>query len=139
MDFGIARVLGTEHFTQGGYMMGTPAYMAPEQVLGRDIDGRADLYAVGVVLYRLLSGQLPFNADTAIAMVQKQVSDAPTPIREVPPDLPPWCARSSIARSPSRPPTASRPPRSSAPRCLRRCSRRHWARCRRWRRRHRPG
>ena len=56
MDFGIARVLGTEHFTHGGYMMGTPAYMAPEQVLGREIDGRADLYSVGVVLYRLLIG-----------------------------------------------------------------------------------
>ena len=84
MDFGIARVLGTEHFTQGGYMMGTPAYMAPEQVLGGDIDGRADLYAVGVVLYRLLSGQLPFSADTAIAMVQKQVNDSPIPITPVP-------------------------------------------------------
>ena len=93
MDFGIARVLGTEHFTQGGYMMGTPAYMAPEQVLGGEIDGRADLYAVGVVLYRLLSGQLPFSADTAIAMVQKQVNEPPTPITQFQPDLPLWCAR----------------------------------------------
>ena len=93
MDFGIARVLGTEHYTQGGYMMGTPAYMAPEQVLGGEIDGRADLYAVGVVLYRLLSGQLPFSADTAIAMVQKQVNEPPTPITQFQPDLPLWCAR----------------------------------------------
>ena len=103
MDFGIARVLGTEHFTQGGYMMGTPAYMAPEQVLGGDIDGRADLYAVGVVLYRLLSGQLPFSADTAIAMVQKQVNDSPIPIAQFQPDLPPWCARvltRALAKSP---------------------------------------
>ena len=84
MDFGIARVLGTEHFTHGGYMMGTPAYMAPEQVLGREIDGRADLYSVGVVLYRLLSSRLPFNADTAISMVQMQISEAPTPIATVP-------------------------------------------------------
>ena len=83
MDFGIARVLGTEHFTHGGYMMGTPAYMAPEQVLGREIDGRADLYSVGVVLYRLLSGRLPFNADTAISMVQMQISEPPTPISDV--------------------------------------------------------
>ena len=83
MDFGIARVLGTEHFTHGGYMMGTPAYMAPEQVMGRDVDARADLYAIGVVVYRLLSGQLPFEADTAIAMVQKQISDPPTPISHV--------------------------------------------------------
>jgi eukaryotic-like serine/threonine-protein kinase len=92
MDFGIARVLGTEHYTQSGYMMGTPAYMAPEQVLGRDVDGRADLYAIGVVLYRLLAAQLPFEADTAIAMVQKQLSDAPTPVARIRPDLPEWCS-----------------------------------------------
>jgi serine/threonine-protein kinase len=92
MDFGIARVLGTEHYTQGGYMMGTPAYMAPEQVLGREVDGRADLYAVGVVLYRLLAAQLPFEADTAIAMVQKQLSDLPTPVASIRPGLPDWCS-----------------------------------------------
>jgi eukaryotic-like serine/threonine-protein kinase len=91
MDFGIARVLGTEHFTHGGYMMGTPAYMAPEQVMGTEIDARADLYAVGVVFYRLLSAQLPFDADTAIAMVQKQISSEPTPIKTFCPDLPDWC------------------------------------------------
>jgi serine/threonine-protein kinase len=103
MDFGIARVLGTEHFTQGGYMMGTPAYMAPEQVLGGEVDGRADLYAVGVVLYRLLSGQLPFSADTAIAMVQKQVNEAPTPISAFQPGLPHWCGEilaRALAKSP---------------------------------------
>ena len=85
-------------------MMGTPAYMAPEQVLGGEIDGRADLYAVGVVLYRLLSGQLPFSADTAIAMVQKQVNESPTPITQFQPDLPPWCARvlsRALAKSPA--------------------------------------
>jgi eukaryotic-like serine/threonine-protein kinase len=104
MDFGIARVLGTEHFTHGGYMMGTPAYMAPEQVLGREIDGRADLYAVGVVLYRLLAGRLPFNADTAISMVQMQISEAPTPIVSFRPDLPEWCTAvidRALAKSPS--------------------------------------
>jgi serine/threonine protein kinase len=104
MDFGIARVLGTEHFTHGGYMMGTPAYMAPEQVLGRSIDGRADLYSVGVVLYRLLSGRLPFNADTAISMVQMQISEAPTPILTFRPDLPAWCVsilERALAKSPS--------------------------------------
>jgi serine/threonine protein kinase len=104
MDFGIARVLGTEHFTLGGYMMGTPAYMAPEQVLGREIDGRADLYSVGVVLYRLLSGQLPFKADTAISMVQMQISEAPTPITAFKPDLPVWCSaivERALAKSPA--------------------------------------
>ncbi len=104
MDFGIARVLGTEHFTHGGYMMGTPAYMAPEQVLGREIDGRADLYSVGVVLYRLLSSRLPFNADTAISMVQMQISEVPTPIATFRPDLPAWCTTivdRALAKSPS--------------------------------------
>ena len=104
MDFGIARVLGSEHFTHGGYMMGTPAYMAPEQVLGREIDGRADLYSVGVVLYRLLSGHLPFKADTAISMVQMQISEAPTPLAVFRPDLPEWCTAivdRALAKSPS--------------------------------------
>src|SRR5689334_1332103 len=80
MDFGIARMIGTERLTMDGYMMGTPAYMAPEQVMGEELDGRADLYAIGVVLYRLLTGNLPFNADTAIAMAQKQIKDPPTPL-----------------------------------------------------------
>jgi serine/threonine-protein kinase len=91
MDFGIARMIGTEHLTNDGFMMGTPAYMAPEQVMGQDVDGRADLYAVGVVLYRLLTGNLPFKADTAIAMVQKQIKDQPTPLRQFRAELPAWC------------------------------------------------
>jgi serine/threonine-protein kinase len=104
MDFGIARVLGTEHLTSDGLMMGTPAYMAPEQVLATDIDARADLYSIGVVLYRLLSGSLPFQADTAIAMAHKQVKDPPTPLRQHRAELPDWCetvlAR-ALAKSPA--------------------------------------
>jgi serine/threonine-protein kinase len=103
MDFGIARMLGGEHFTHAGYMMGTPAYMAPEQVLGHEIDGRADLYSVGVLFYRLLTRELPFQADTAIAMAQKQVAEAPTPLRTFRPNLPPWC-EAIIARSLSKGP-----------------------------------
>jgi serine/threonine-protein kinase len=91
MDFGIARVLGSEHFTMGGLMMGTPAFMSPEQVTGQPIDARADLYAIGVIFYRLVSGRLPFVADTAIAMAQKQISERPTPLDEVRDDLPAWC------------------------------------------------
>jgi serine/threonine-protein kinase len=103
MDFGIARMLGAEHFTHAGYMMGTPAYMAPEQVLGEAIDGRADIYSVGVVFYRLLSRQLPFQADTAISMAQKQVTEPPTPIRTFRPELPAWC-QSIIAKALSKAP-----------------------------------
>ena len=91
MDFGIARVLGAAHTTMDGFMMGTPAYMAPEQVLGQEVDPRADLYSVGVVFYRLLTGTLPFRSDTVIGMVQKQVSDQPTPARVHRADIPDWC------------------------------------------------
>jgi serine/threonine-protein kinase len=87
MDFGIARISGTEHLTNDGFMVGTPAYMSPEQVLGGEIDGRADLYAMGVVLYRLLTAQLPFKADSGIAMVHKQLNDPPTPVRQLRADL----------------------------------------------------
>lgn len=88
MDFGLARMAGTEHLTNDGYMVGTPAYMSPEQVLAHEIDGRADLYAMGVVLYRMLTGELPFKADSGIAMAQKQMYDQPTPVRQLRMELP---------------------------------------------------
>ena len=88
MDFGLARMAGTEHLTNDGYMVGTPAYMSPEQVLAHEIDGRADLYAMGVVLFRMLTGQLPFKADSGIAMAQKQMYDQPTPVRQLRTELP---------------------------------------------------
>ena len=90
MDFGIARVSGTERMTSDGFMVGTPAYMAPEQVRGEDVDGRTDLYAVGVIFYRLLTGKLPFKADTAVAMIQSQLNEQPTPARQVRAELPDW-------------------------------------------------
>jgi serine/threonine-protein kinase len=90
MDFGIARVTGGEQLTTAGFMMGTPAYMAPEQVLGGDIDARADLYAMGVVLYRLVSAKLPFSATTPFAMAQSQVNTPPTPVRISREGLPAW-------------------------------------------------
>ena len=90
MDFGIARVIGSEHLTTAGFMMGTPAYMAPEQVLGQDIDARADLYAMGVVLYRLATGKLPFKGATPFAMAHSQVQDPPTPVRLSREGLPAW-------------------------------------------------
>src|SRR5260370_20349746 len=85
-------------------MVGTPAYMPPEQVLGQDVDGRADLYSVGVMCYRLLTGTLPFKADTAIGMVQKQISDMPTPLRLHRDGLPDWCEgllQRAVAKSPA--------------------------------------
>ncbi len=85
-------------------MMGTPAYMAPEQVLGQEVDPRADLYSIGVVFYRLLTGVLPFRSDTVIGMVQKQVSDQPTPARVHRANLPDWCEvvlTRALAKSPA--------------------------------------
>src|SRR5262245_3008174 len=90
MDFGIARVSGSEHLTNAGFMMGTPAYMAPEQVRGGEVDARADLYAMGVVFYRLTTSKLPFKGDTAFSMVQSQVNDPPTPAISFRHDLPAW-------------------------------------------------
>jgi serine/threonine-protein kinase len=90
MDFGIARVAGTEHLTSAGFMMGTPAYMAPEQVLGQDIDARTDLFAMGVVLYYLTTAKLPFKGETPIQMAQSRIHDQPTPVHQVRPELPPW-------------------------------------------------
>jgi Protein kinase domain len=91
MDFGIARVLGAEQKTVDGRLMGTPAYMSPEQVLGEELDGRADLYSVGVLLYRLVTGALPFKADSALGMLQRQIRDEPTPLSAHRTGLPAWC------------------------------------------------
>ena len=91
MDFGIARVLGAEQKTVDFRLMGTPAYMSPEQVLGEEVDGRSDLYSVGVLFYRLLTGALPFSADTALGMLQRQIRDTPIPLCAHRGGLPDWC------------------------------------------------
>jgi serine/threonine-protein kinase len=91
MDFGIARVRAAEHMTVDGCTIGTRAYMPLEQVLGEEVDGRSDLYSVGVIFYRLLTGVLPFDADTPVAMLQKQAADTPTPLHVHRSGLPDWC------------------------------------------------
>ena len=104
MDFGVARVCGAEHMTMDGYVVGTPAYMAPEQVLAQEVDGRADLYSVGVVLYRLLTGALPFEADTPVGMLHQQIAELPTPLSQHRDDLPEWCetiVQRALAKSPA--------------------------------------
>ena len=90
MDFGIARVQGSEHLTSVGFMVGTPAYMSPEQVRGEEASPRMDLYSIAVVLYRMLTQHLPFQGDTAIAMIHSQLSNPPTPARQFRADLPDW-------------------------------------------------
>ena len=90
MDFGIARLEGSVNLTGAGAMLGTPAYMAPEQVLGHPVDARADLYAMGVVFFRLITAGLPFKGETPFDMAQSQVRDAPAKARDLRADLPLW-------------------------------------------------
>jgi serine/threonine-protein kinase len=104
MDFGVARVRGAEHVTMDGFVVGTPAYMAPEQVLAQEVDGRADLYSVGVVFYRLLTGTLPFTADTPAGLLHQQINDSPTRLSQHRKDLPEWCeaiVERALAKSPA--------------------------------------
>jgi serine/threonine protein kinase len=78
MDFGIARLAQrTSTLTQAGMVIGTPAYMAPEQLLAEEVDARSDLYGVGVVLYECLTGSLPFDAASPIALIAKVLHTAP--------------------------------------------------------------
>jgi serine/threonine-protein kinase len=75
-DFGIARA-GASEITQVGSVMGTPRYLSPEQAQGQDVTAVSDLYSVGVILYEALSGRVPFEADSAVAIAMKQVSHVP--------------------------------------------------------------
>ncbi len=88
-DFGIAKLLtDTQHLTISGQLIGTVAYMAPEQAISTTIDARADLYATGVVLYEMLTGQVPFEADTPLAMLMKHAYEPPPSPRSLNPGLP---------------------------------------------------
>jgi serine/threonine-protein kinase len=87
-DFGIAKLTSKQteknesfsrHLTTEGFVIGTPDYMSPEQARGEEIDGRSDLYSVGVVLYQLLVGRLPFAAETPLGVVLRHISDPPPP------------------------------------------------------------
>ena len=89
MDFGIARLLGrTQGMTQTGVVMGTPEYMAPEQLLGEDVDVRADIYAVGVVIYECLTGRTPHTADNTMQLISRVLEQTPVPPHELVPEVP---------------------------------------------------
>jgi hypothetical protein len=91
LDFGVAAIADADRLTTDGELLGSPAYMSPEQAMSKRLDGRSDLYSCGVVFYRLLTGQLPFKADKAVDLMQKQLSAAPTPASTYRRDLPSWC------------------------------------------------
>jgi len=93
-DFGIARVTDS-HKTRTGVILGTPSYMSPEQLSGKDLDGRADLFSLGVMFYQMVAGELPFKADS-MASLMFQIANEPHPdILQWRPDLPP-CIRIMI-------------------------------------------
>jgi serine/threonine protein kinase/tetratricopeptide (TPR) repeat protein len=77
MDFGIARSLSGKSMTGAGVMIGTPEYMSPEQVEGKDIDQRSDLYSLGVILYEMVTGRLPFIGETPLSVAHKHKYEAP--------------------------------------------------------------
>ena len=87
-DFGIAKIVTGPHYTTTGGMIGTPAYMSPEQALGEPGDERADIYSLGVILFQLCTGRLPFDADTALALVLKHVNEPVPSPSALNPDLP---------------------------------------------------
>ena len=89
MDFGIARVLGTSRTTREGLMVGTLEYIAPERVTGQEADARADLYSLGVVLYELISGRLPFDNTSEFAIMRGHVQDTPPPFARFTSNVPP--------------------------------------------------
>jgi serine/threonine protein kinase len=93
LDFGIAKIqdpaeTGGQALTQAGMVCGTPEYMSPEQARGLNLDARSDIYALGVIMYQLATGQLPFTADTPIGIVTKHILEAPVPPRQRKADIP---------------------------------------------------
>jgi len=90
LDFGLVKLvgeaaldLGAERLTRTGVVFGTPAYMAPEQALGRIVDGRADLYSLGAMLFEMLGGRRPFEAEDPLALMRLQVSQSTPALRDV--------------------------------------------------------
>jgi serine/threonine-protein kinase len=88
MDFGVSRLAGASVTTTSGALSGTPSYMSPEQVSGEEIDGRSDLFSVGLMLYELLTGEKAIQADTVVSVLYKVVHE--TPKLSLLPDAPEW-------------------------------------------------
>lgn len=113
LDFGIARISDMSNLgnlTQAGSIMGTPHYMSPEQCLGEELDGRSDIYSLGIVLYEMLTGVVPFNSPTSMAVVVHHVNTAPAPLHilnaSVPPAVEAVVMRALEKRREARPQTA---------------------------------
>lgn len=86
-DFGLVRIAHSTTQTASGVVSGTPAYMSPEQAQGAKVDHRSDIYSLGIVLYELLAGRVPFDADTSWSMILKHINDPPPPIPGIQPPV----------------------------------------------------
>jgi serine/threonine-protein kinase len=84
LDFGVAKVAGSAKLTRTGMVFGTPHYMSPEQASGGVIDSRTDIYALGVIMYEMFTGRVPFEADTYMGVLTKHMFEAPIPPSQVP-------------------------------------------------------
>lgn len=89
-DFGLAKIISgySNKLTGSGFVVGTPEYMAPEQGMSEAVDGRCDIYALGVILYELVTGRVPFSAETPVAVILKHVSDPLPPPHKLDPTVP---------------------------------------------------
>jgi len=89
-DFGLVKLLGRRRgITRPGTSIGTPAYFSPEQAAGEDVDHRSDIYGLGLVLYELLTGRLPFEAESSVEMMLRRLYEPPLPPRHLNPHIPP--------------------------------------------------
>ena len=89
MDFGLAKTVQSDGMTQTGMMIGTMEYMSPEQAMGSELDARSDLFTMGLIFYELLTGNIPFRAESAIASLVKRTQERATPLSDVDPTIPP--------------------------------------------------
>ncbi len=83
MDFGIARSMQTKGITESGVMIGTPEYMSPEQIEGKEIDERSDIYSLGIILYEMITGRVPFKGETALSVAYKHKHESPQDPRQI--------------------------------------------------------
>ncbi len=88
LDFGLAKILGTTTLTRRDMVVGTAAYMSPQQVCGEELDARTDLFSLGIVLYELLTGRLPFQGDHEVAIAHAVLHEDPITVRELAPEVP---------------------------------------------------
>ncbi|MGZ9222312.1 MAG: serine/threonine protein kinase [Anaerolineales bacterium] len=86
-DFGLVRLLDSTMLTTAGSVSGTPTYMSPEQARGEKVDKRTDIYSLGIMLYEMLAGTVPFQSDTTFGMLMKHINEPPPPIKGISPDL----------------------------------------------------